>query len=517
MLCRCASHNVGLLCVAKFDKFVITVNRPGYVLFGEMRGHRKSMRLRTFIATVLLMMTAVIAWAPVAQAADEGFSGSYITPFPKGDVYRVQVIGDTLAQGLVSPLAAQLAGDARVKVNGKYSWFNRVIRANFALKLRELEDQLRLLNTNIAVVILGPADRRSILIKGKKYWPGQEPWRVAYNRRINNVMKMFKRLGISVYWIGIPVLSKPNANEHAQLMNDVIRENAYIHGFKYIDSYNVFVDVRGGYSAYGPDLDGKTRRLRERDGIHLTLTGSRKLVHFVERDLRRDIRLAREERSVPLIGSEEQQAQIRRAVSGGQAGGSKRRGDRASDWQTETAEAKINPETAQEPRPIRGTSGTSGGGYFGGNGSEQVADDSKVEIKIRDENGDLRDLKFDVVRPAIPSSVVALVTRKQSRNKAAQLGEQMVGQIGGGLSLISTVTPASAALVDSRRRKLSPAQTSFFKVLVQGERLRAKPGRADDVSWPRPKPKTIAPSAKRQLRSKDDRAARQKKAQQPKS
>jgi hypothetical protein len=38
------------------------------------------------------------------------------------------------------------------------------------------------------------------------------------------------------------------------------------------------------------------------------------------------------------------------------------------------------------------------------------------------------------------------------------------------------------------RRRLSPSQSPYFRVLFKGERLPPKAGRADDATWPRPAP-----------------------------
>ena len=43
-----------------------------------------------------------------------------------------------------------------------------------------------------------------------------------------------------------------------------------------------------------------------------------------------------------------------------------------------------------------------------------------------------------------------------------------------------------------QRRRLSPTQTPYFRVMVKGERVTPRPERADDVSWPRPEPPPVA-------------------------
>jgi hypothetical protein len=99
---------------------------------------------------------------------------------------------------------------------------------------------------------------------------------------------------------------------------------------------------------------------------------------------------------------------------------------------------------------------------------------------------------LEIVRPAIPASVVALVTRKESPDRASQLGDVLVDRIASGINVMSTFTPPStSAAGGSGRGRLSPTQSAFYRVLVKGERLAPRPGRADDFVWPRPEPQPI--------------------------
>ena len=66
------------------------------------------------------------------------------------------------------------------------------------------------------------------------------------------------------------------------------------------------------------------------------------------------------------------------------------------------------------------------------------------------------------------------------REGSGQRGDLLVDRIAGGLTLISSITPSDG----KDRGKLSPTQAPYFRLLVKGERLQPKPGRADDVTWP---------------------------------
>src|SRR5206468_8932312 len=102
----------------------------------------------------------------------------------------------------------------------------------------------------------------------------------------------------------------PDQSTDAEMMNEVYREKTFINSAKFIDTWNGFTDESGRFSAYGPDMTGQVKRLRADDGVHFTMRGYLKLAHFVEKELRRDLSLAKNERNIPLAGNEEEQAKV---------------------------------------------------------------------------------------------------------------------------------------------------------------------------------------------------------------
>ena len=64
---------------------------------------------------VLVLLAALVALPVAPASAQEDFSGTtYITPYPDGDLYRLQVYGDAFASGLLDGLVDALSGDTRV-------------------------------------------------------------------------------------------------------------------------------------------------------------------------------------------------------------------------------------------------------------------------------------------------------------------------------------------------------------------------------------------------------------------
>jgi hypothetical protein len=77
---------------------------------------------------------------------------------------------------------------------------------------------------------------------------------------------------------------------------------------------------------------------------------------------------------------------------------------------------------------------------------------------------------------------MALLARRAASDRASQPGEVLTREIPGGLTLSRTIS--MAATPGSVQRRALPSQTPLFRVLVKGERLEPKAGRADDIAWP---------------------------------
>ena len=418
--------------------------------------------LGVFLGTAAL---AVAMCAALPARAVEDDAASYLTPFPESDVYQLTVFGDTFAEGVLSGLIEAMGSDTRLNMQRKQYDIAGVMSADFDAKAREFEEAVQREPLNIGVVMVGEDDRVTLKSStGRKVAIASPEWIVEYARRIDRLMKALKRKNPAVYWVGLPNLARADANEQATAMNDVIRERAYLNGFKYIDAFAGFADEAGAYSAYGPDLAGKIRVLRQPDGVHFTEAGNRKLAHFVEKELRRDLNQAKSNRTVPLLGAEAEQAKINP--------------DNAVKTPAPSSPA-ADAAAAQAPvvKAVKADGTASASSATTDASGDQKADNGKITLKLIGANGREEAAIVDIVRPAIPASVVALMARREG---SGQGGDLLVDQIAGGLTLMSSIAPGG----NKARGKLSPTQAPYFRLLVKGERLTPKAGRADDAAWP---------------------------------
>ncbi len=449
---------------------------------GAARSKERSLtnRLTSFLA---LLLTAALLLGSVAHAwaEDEAGQGNgSLAPFPPGDVYGVQVIGDSLAEGILGGLSEALANEPRLKLPKKHRAFNGVMRDAFDADMKALEEEIAKEPFQIAVVMLGAYDRIGPRnAAGKRIAVGSDEWKGEYGRRLDRLMKVMRKTGAGVYWVNLPNMRRSDANDDAQMMNEIMRERAYMNGLRYIDSMAGFADEQGGYADSGPDVTGKIRRLREPDGVNFTDAGNRKLAFFVEKEVKRDLAQAKQDRNIPLAGDTAEQAAINaaaKALSTTPAPGGSPASATGTGWAPTIALGQQQSAAAGKP-------------HEGAAEGAQKADNGRVSIKAIGTNGKEEVLTVDVLRPAIPASVVALVTRKESADKPSQMGDSLLDQIPGGLTVMSSIQPANDS--GGARRKISPTQSPYFRVLVKGERVNPRPGRADDLIWPRPEPAPV--------------------------
>ncbi len=437
------------------------------------------------VATAVYAALAGVAPLPAASQ-DEGWGSSYITPFPEGDTYRVQVIGDFMADSLTSALTESLSDDARVQMARRTQSMAGLIRIeqeDFAA----FEQAIGREPLHVAVVMLGIGDR--IPLRGpnnRRVAVGADEWKAEYSRRVDRLIRTLKRQGSAIYWVSLPIVRRADMSEDVQMLNEIFRERALIGNVKFINIYEAFADEEGQYNQYGPDLTGKTRILRERDGVSFTAAGNRKLAHFVEREIKRDITQARNERTIPLAGAEAEQKRIAPKPKQAEAP--------QTGWGTAVQTTPKEREGRSKGAPDNVAAYAAAGQVGAG---ELKADSSKVAIKVPGRIGREETVNIEILRPAIPSSVLSLVTRRASPDRAVHLGESVPDTVSNGTLVLNSITPGLSVGSQAQRQRLAPTQSAFFRVLVKGERMTPKPGRADDFRWPRPDAETLPPADER--------------------
>ena len=140
---------------------------------------------------------------------------------------------------------------------------------------------------DFAVMMVGSNDRQSLKDAAGSYDVRSDRWKEIYGQRVEDFASIFRQKGIPLVWVGLPVMRAERMSADAIYMNDIYRDRASKAGATYVDSWDAFVDEQGQFNAYGPDVSGQVAKLRAGDGVHFTKAGALKLAHFVEGDIRR--------------------------------------------------------------------------------------------------------------------------------------------------------------------------------------------------------------------------------------
>ena len=431
------------------------------------------------VLLALLSLSAIVSGAGVAaaQGAPE-FQRTYVNPFPKGDRYRVVVLGDSLGDGLWSGLYRTFEEDKNLEIVNRSKVSTGFVRVDYYDWNKALDDILKENDYQMAVVMFGANDNQPIR-QGKEFFkPGTDAWREAYAQRVEAFIKKLRAAKLAVYWAGLPIMRSPDQSDDAQFLNDVFREKAFINGAKFVDTWSGFTDDSGRYSAYGPDMEGQVKRLRADDGVHFTMRGYLKLAHFVEKEMRHDLNVAKLERNIPLAGDAQEQAKMMgRAVNAGPTA------------PPPLAETPVPPlaDPADGAAPAGDAANASPAPDAAG--AQPTADAEAPAANSQQPEAAQEQAKagdVELVRPAIPATTLeaAQTMSPQGAGSAMPDSEMISSDLPDGLTALSSISSASD-LSGSSKPKLPLTERPYYKVLIEGEQLKPKAGRADDFAWPR--------------------------------
>jgi len=195
--------------------------------------------------------------------------------------YRFLIIGDSFIAvwgGLGEILEKKLLNynDVFVKRFGQVSsGLSRPDYFNWELEATELISQY---NPNIAIVMLSSNDAQSILTPHGNLVAnyGEANWNQEYAKRVSNLLDIFEKNNIIVFWIGFPVMKNQAFSNRIGNLNLIYQkesqkgENVY-----FFSTREYLTDENKNYVSYLPDEQGIYRAVRQADGIHFTYFGGR--------------------------------------------------------------------------------------------------------------------------------------------------------------------------------------------------------------------------------------------------
>jgi hypothetical protein len=256
----------------------------------DRRRHRKRRQVRrvaSIVGTVLVIAALVVvaldvvrfggndkpSLANVVRTPSRAESPAATTttgardcrPLSTSDPLRLWVGGDSLA-GSLGPELGKLEGatgvvqpyfDSRVSSGlsdpGFFDWPDHATT------------EMARLDPEIVVFIIGTNDWTAV----------SGDWKQAYADKVDSMMQTLVGPGRTVYWLGAPTLKDQKMDGAVVQVNAVAQEVAQRHSkVHYVDTYKLFSDSDGTFSADLPDEQGNVVTMRAGDGVHFTTDGA---------------------------------------------------------------------------------------------------------------------------------------------------------------------------------------------------------------------------------------------------
>jgi uncharacterized protein len=192
---------------------------------------------------------------------------------------RLLFAGDSLIGNVATGFTRAVRAEARLAISVEYQVATGLARPDVLSWPAHLAGVLAEVDPEVVVLMFGGNDDQDLETEHGRAGLLSEPWRLEYGRRIGLMMDLAATEGRQVVWLGIPAVRRDRLEEARLVMNDLARAEAGLRlRATYLDPDPVLAP-----DGYAPDLGGT--RVREHDGVHITITGGELLAPAVRQVL----------------------------------------------------------------------------------------------------------------------------------------------------------------------------------------------------------------------------------------
>ncbi|WP_417767185.1 GDSL-type esterase/lipase family protein [Stappia sp.] len=211
-----------------------------------------------------------------------------VVEVPKeADARVILVVGDSLAGELAEGLEATYAEVASVRVDSLVLDDVGLAGAGPGDLGDRISGIVQGRKVAVVVALIGSHDVSDIETATATAGFRSEEWNTAYDRRVGAFISAARAQRTPLVWVGLPPPKGQARRADFSHINTVAKQRVDAGNAIYVDVWDVFLDENGGYTSYGPDVEGTRRRLRSGDGIGFTWHGRRKIAFFAERSIAR--------------------------------------------------------------------------------------------------------------------------------------------------------------------------------------------------------------------------------------
>jgi uncharacterized protein len=196
-------------------------------------------------------------------------------------VYRILVVGDSLAGGLGNGMTRMAAADSGIEVLNRFNESSGLARPevyDWAAAIPKITESTPV---DAVVVLMGVNDRQGIRDGNVRYVFKAPEWEKSYVAAVDRVLASAKQVGAKVFWISLPPMANATLDADMRYVSDLHRKQVAAAGGHFIDVRPFFVGPDGAFVDRGPDDTGNDRKLRESDGIKFMKVGNNRFGQLV--------------------------------------------------------------------------------------------------------------------------------------------------------------------------------------------------------------------------------------------
>jgi len=184
------------------------------------------------------------------------------------------MFGDSLMGHMALGFQRHVTSEPRVHVYTEYHVGTGLARPDVLDWPAYLNQILPGFNPEVVYLAFGGNDDQDMqAADGSRIPYGTPEWHTEYTRRVALVMDVAAQNDRTVVWINIPAVNRERLNQAKDVMNAIAREQAALRPrVVYLDLYAV-LSPDGVFHEYLPAPDGTPIRVREGDGVHVSIPG----------------------------------------------------------------------------------------------------------------------------------------------------------------------------------------------------------------------------------------------------
>lgn len=230
---------------------------------------------RRFAPAVLAGMLVALALLPgLARAQTDLSALGESSDTPRDGPYVIAVFGDSLAQGIWEAIYRKLQRGPDFEILRQTRPATGITRwdvYDWSEALTAFLDETRI---DAAIVALGLNDMQALHQPDGSFFPFRtEAWDDGFQQRVEDMMAALQERDIATFWLGLPVMRSQGYSDNIRHLNSIFAASADQRGVTFIPLWDVVAGADGGYASHLPDLRGRTRAMRDNDGIHFTMSG----------------------------------------------------------------------------------------------------------------------------------------------------------------------------------------------------------------------------------------------------